>query len=126
MKALESLPPFIPDNEETDSRIEVSENHWAVGWVSWIAIHETDTAALKAADEMAASLENYPVLDECDLSELESEEALETWQNCYREKERLAYVRKYRSQFEFHDFADLLGCIRGKWFRGYDSELLAR
>jgi hypothetical protein len=30
------------------------------------------------------------------------------------------------TSFDFRDFADLLGCIRGKWFGGHDSELLAR
>jgi hypothetical protein len=36
---------------ETDTVIVVSENHWACGWVEWIAIHESDEAALRLADQ---------------------------------------------------------------------------
>lgn len=30
----------------------------------------------------------------------------------------------HREQFEFYTFAELLGCVRGKFFAGYASELL--
>lgn len=39
-------------------------------------------------------------------------------------RERVEYIRKHRSQFEFRDFADMLGCVRGKYFAGYASELI--
>ena len=42
----------------------------------------------------------------------------------YDDASRLEYVRKYRDQFEFNDYADLIGCIRGRYFAGYASELL--
>lgn len=119
MKRLESLPAF-----DGESRLEVRESHWAVGWVEWIAIHADDTEALKAADEMAASLENYPILDEEDFSSLEQENAEQVWRDCYSEKERVAYIRRHRSQFEPQSFADLLACARGKYFLGYASELI--
>ena len=48
----------------------------------------------------------------------------ETWKNCYDEKERIAYIRKFHYQFDFRDFADLLACVRGKYFAGYASELI--
>ncbi len=129
MKRLEALPPFTPPDsegaeEEISSRFAVREFHWACGWVEWIAIHETDCAALEAADKMADALEDYPILDEQDLSGLEEEEAAQVWKDCYSLKSRLDYVRKHRSQFDFQSLADLIGCVRGKYFAGYASELL--
>lgn len=109
---------------ESDSVIVVRESHWAVGWIEWIAIHESDHAALQVADETMGRLEDYPVLDEDDWSEREQEDANETWRNCYGPFERIAYIREHRSQFEFHDFADMLACIRGEYFAGYASELI--
>lgn len=102
----------------------VRENHWAVGWVEWIGIHESATDALAKAAEVADKLDSYPVVDEELLSEYETEEANETWRNCYDVKERVAYIRNHRSQFEFHDFKDMLGCVRGEYFAGYASELI--
>ena len=100
------------------------ESHWACGWVEWIAILADDEAALRAADEMAASLETYPVLDESDFSNLEEENAAKVWRDCYSDRERVAYMRGHRRQFEAQSFADLLACARGKYFLGYASDLL--
>lgn len=98
--------------------------HWACGWFEVILVNP-DSMARITANVLEERLEDYPVLDEDDLSEREQTAANETWQ-CYSAKERLEYVRTYRSQFEFRSFRDLLGCIRGKFFAGYASELLAR
>jgi hypothetical protein len=103
----------------------VRENHWAVGWVEWIAIHESATEALEIADKIKGELVDYPVVDETLWSEYEDEEAQTVWRDCFRVKERVAYVREHRSQFEFQDFADMLGCVRGKYFAGYASELIS-
>lgn len=102
----------------------VRESHWAVGWVEWIAIHESATDHLACASELCARLENYPVLDESLFSQYENDEANEVWRNCYRVKDRIEYIRKHASQFDFRDFADLIGCVRGNYFAGYASELL--
>ena len=109
---------------ESDTIIVVRESHWAVGWVEWIAIHESDAKALAIADDIAERLADYPVINEDHFSEVEQEDASETWRNCYSDRERLAYVRDHRDQFEFHDFKDLLSCVRGEYFAGYASELL--
>jgi hypothetical protein len=111
------------DSDETV--VVVSENHWAVGWVEWIAIHQDNEAALKIADELRERYENYPVLDENDFSEREQDEAQQIWNNCYNDQERLEYIRKYRQQFEFADYADMISCVRGKHFCGYASELIS-
>lgn len=66
---------------ESETVIVVRERHWAVGWVEWIAIHESDEDALQNADEMACSIESYPVLDESHFSELEWAEAESFWES---------------------------------------------
>lgn len=110
---------------ESDTVTVVHEGHWAVGWVEWIAIDQEDDKALAIADQIMAGLEDYPVVDESDWSEREQEDANETWQHCYSPIERLAYMRRNRDQFEFHDYGDLMGCVRGKYFAGYASDLLS-
>lgn len=97
--------------------------HWGPGWFE-IIIVKPDTKEAKTAEEIEEKLANYPVLDESHYSRLESEEADEVWKNCYREKDRIEYIRKHRSQFDFRDFADMMGCIRGRYFAGYASELI--
>lgn len=124
----EQTHPTKTDSEDADCALSlvrvVRENHWAVGWVEWIAIHQTATEALQKADDIKGKLEDYPVVDEDLFSLYESEEADEVWLNCYRPAERVKWIREHRSQFEFHDFADMIGCIRGHYFSGYASELL--
>jgi hypothetical protein len=110
------------DSDETV--IVVRESHWAVGWVEWIAIQQDNGAALKIADDIKEALQDYPIIDENHFSDTEQDDANETWRNCYNWQERIAYVRKHKSQFEFRDLADMLGCIRGDYFAGYASELL--
>jgi len=109
---------------ESDTVEVVRASHWAVGWVEWIAIHQDDSRALAIADKIAARLEDYPVIDEDDWGELEQEDANETWRNCYSPGERLAYIRKFRYQFDWRDWRDLRACVRGDYFAGYASELL--
>jgi hypothetical protein len=111
---------------EVEGKVEVvREGHWACGWIEWIAVHESCVDALKCADEIAGALSDYPVVDESDFSELETEEANEVWERCYRDSSRVNYIREHRSQFDFSSLADLLACARGKYFCGYASELLA-
>jgi hypothetical protein len=110
--------------------IEQHHGHWAVGWVDGYAIKcftnkGEVTKAFKAWCDLAAALESYPVLDEEDFSRREQEEADEVWRDCYNDRERLNYIRKNRSQFDFGSMAELMECVRGKCFRGYASELIA-
>lgn len=98
-------------------------SHWACGYWEAMAVRDGSPQADKAR-EMFESLQGYPVLDDSDFSDLEMAEADRVWSDCYRVNERLKYVRKNRSQFEFANLADMMGCIRGKYFCGYASELL--
>ncbi len=109
---------------ESDTVIIIRESHWAVGWVEWIAIHESDHAALAIADDLLGCIKEYPILDESDFNYRETEAANDIWASCYSTEERIEYIRKYRDQFNFRNFADMLSCVRGKYFAGYASELL--
>lgn len=108
---------------ESETVIVVRESHWACGWVEWIAIHATDYAALRKGDELQESYEAYPSLDEDHWSEIEREDADSLWK-CYSVKERVDFIRKHDDEFEFHDFADMIRCVRGEYYAGYASSLL--
>ncbi len=97
--------------------------HWACGWLE-IIIVRPGTAAETEANSIEDAMANYPILDEQDYSERENDAANMYW-SAMRTDERVQYIRDHRSQFEFHDFADMLGCARGKYFSGYPSELLS-
>lgn len=64
---------------ESETVLVVREGHWAVGWVEWIAIHETDADALRIARGLVERCADYPVLDEDHFSELEWSEATDYW-----------------------------------------------
>lgn len=107
--------------EGDDVRVE-RYGHWGVGWIEEVYVRP-GTGAARVAGEIEAVLENYPVLDDEDFSRRESEAADEAWRECYNDTQRLAYIREHSSEFEFHDYLDLIGCVRGRWFRGYASEM---
>lgn len=57
----------------------VRETHDLVGWVEWVAIHESNTSALELADKLLGDLESYPVLSDEDWSNLETEQIENYW-----------------------------------------------
>lgn len=64
---------------ETATVRVIRESHWAVGWVEWIAIHQSDEPSLRTADELVKGYEQYPVVNEDHWSMLEFTEAQEYW-----------------------------------------------
>ena len=66
---------------ESETVLVIREGHWACGWVEWIAIHESDEKALREADELAAALTDYPIVNESHFSELEWTEANDYWES---------------------------------------------
>ena len=108
---------------ESDNVEILRYGHWACGWVEYLNV-KRGTPEHEVAMQICDSLESYPVLDEFDLSERESETANEIWKNCYNEIERIQYIREHRKEFEFYDYSDLISCVRGKHFPGYASELV--
>jgi len=90
----------------------VRENHWAVGWVEWIAIYHLDSKALQVADEAMARLEDYPLLDDEDHSEREYDECERVWSDCFNEGERIRYLRKRHCT---SGFRELRAAVQGDW-----------
>lgn len=97
--------------------------HWACGWFS-ICLVEPSSKAAEAAAAIEGQLADYPILDEDDYSQEEHEEADAVWKDCYSWRERVAYIREHRGQFEFRDWPDLMHCVRGDYFIGYACDLL--
>ncbi len=132
----EALRRFLASDPSLNDDYRLTESsHWAVGHVthlSFRAYYETEKGKVptRIARILAAWFEylekQHPVADEDLQSEMEDEEAQQVWTNCYSNEERLEYIRKHRSQFEFHNFSDLMGCVRGKYFAGWASELIYR
>jgi hypothetical protein len=97
--------------------------HWANGWFEIILVRP-ETKEAESAEQWECALSDYPVACDSDFSELEQEDADETWANCYSPAQRIEYIRDHREEFEFRGFADMLACVRGRFFGGYASSLL--
>lgn len=119
-----TLSDEAQDKGESDHEVH-RFGHWGPGWYELIIVRPGSKTA-KEAEGIEAALTDYPILDDSDLSEREMNAANEVWEHCYSQKQRIEYMRDYSEQFEFHSFADMLGCARGKYFAGYASELLSR
>lgn len=123
-RALRTLPA-VKNWTGDEAPVQIERfSHWAVGWCDYLLVNPDCAAAVELGNKIEEDLENYPVFDEDHWSDLEMEEANDVWRDCYSVKERVAYVRKRRRQFEFHDFAEMIAVIRGQYFIGYASELL--
>lgn len=108
---------------ESDTVRVVHERHWLVGWVEWIAIHESDTKSQAIALELRNRHEAYPVLDEDDFSQREHEEASRIWRECYDDAERIQFMRDHLIDHHFESFTELRQHVRGEFFAGYASDL---
>lgn len=75
----EDLCARFPDSFEV-----VHTSHWLVGWYDHLAVRLSDHAAVDACIAWAEKLENYPVADEDDWSQRESEQAQEAYDNWAR------------------------------------------
>ena len=72
----------LGDESET---VEVHRfRHWACGWLEIIIVDPSNSKAMSLAYDMASSLEDYPILNEEKLSEVEYDEAMESWDNWAR------------------------------------------
>ena len=89
MKAIKTIEAKYPDwkacpdvDNEPDMIVNPYESHWAVGHVEWIGIHRNAPAELiEACEDMLERIEDYPLLDESDHSDLEYSEANEYWEH---------------------------------------------
>lgn len=109
---------------ESETVLVVRERHWLVGWVEWIAIHESDTKAISIAEELCQRRRDYPALDEDDWSAREYEAAQQIWQDCYNDADRIAFMRDHQIDHQFASFGELRSHVRGEFFAGYATDLL--
>lgn len=98
-----------------------SFGHWACGWFE-IVLVKPDTKAHLVAQECAAALENYPVLDDQKFSEYEDEECHESWNNWQRRDITNELTKKFelsdRAENLLIDFDDeLLDVLMTSFFR---------
>lgn len=109
--ALAQWHPAHEDEHEDEWQdvIEVTESHWAVGWVSWIAIHPTNLVAIELAEDIQERLKDYPVLDEDAYSELRWDEANEYAETEWQYMTALKRLETLRRLGE--DIPSLLQCI---------------
>lgn len=115
--------PRRVESEDDSDDYEVHRfGHWGPGWFEIILVRPESKCAQVAA-EFACALSDYPIADEEHHSQAEHEEANELWKGLST-KERLDYIHKHRSQFEFRDLSEVAACVRGKYFCGYASELI--
>jgi hypothetical protein len=105
---------------ESDTVHIVHESHWAVGWVEWIAIHESDSQALEKANEIMRRLDGYPVVNEDHWSELEWNEACEYWERLsvrdraeYCQRAGLSIFAARRDYMPSDDSGMLMELLRG-------------
>jgi hypothetical protein len=69
-----SIKEFLEKNKI--NFIEVSFNHWAVGWIEYLMVQEDNIKDIEFInDEILDKLEDYPVFDEDDFYTREFEEA---------------------------------------------------
>jgi len=88
--------------------IEVSFNHWAVGWIETLMIQEDDIQGIEFInDNILDRLEDYPIFDEEDFYKREYEEATEIKEDMIKDmrnkfqnsnmtyEEKKAYAKRY-------------------------------
>jgi len=92
----DAMLKILGESEKETVQI-VCESHWLVGWVEWIAIHESDENSLALARETCKKLNDYPVLDEEDFSAREWEKSANYWDSLSpREKVQMAMDERKR------------------------------
>ncbi|MCP3460620.1 hypothetical protein [Bradyrhizobium sp. CCGUVB23] len=68
---------------------------------------------------------DYPLANNCGRSkEDEQEQAKNIWADCFAPQDRIKYIRKNRSQFEFRDYNQMMDVVRGRCFTGCALELV--
>lgn len=108
---------------ESETVIVCRYGHWAVGWIEEVYV-KPGSPAEAIAREIEEAIADYPVLNEDHHSELEHDEAMEVWSNCFDTKDRIEYMRNRTDQFDFLSLGDMLRTARGQYFGGYASELV--
>jgi len=99
-------------------------NTMQLGFLNLLCVRE-NSEKMKIAKEILTILDSeWPYLDDDLYSEREDELAQFLWQQAYNYKERIDYIRKHRSEFEFANLSDLISQVRGVYFGGNSFELV--
>lgn len=98
---------------ESDDVVIHRFGHWACGWWEALCV-QAGTESEKQGERIVEKIKGYPVLDEDDFSERETNEANRVWRDCYNPKQRVEYIRD-NGGADFRSFADLRSCIRGEY-----------
>lgn len=85
---------------ESETVLIIRESHWAVGWVEWIALHQSDATALRAADETMAAFADYSVIDEELYSEIEWNRAADYWESL-SPRDKVQFAIDERSRYHW-------------------------
>lgn len=96
-----SLPAFDPhaDPDTVNAPIVVTRASCSmVGWIDTLRISvDADPTVLAALDDMIGTLDDYPILDDDDHSDLEYSEACDYWARC-SVRERVEYLQEARER----------------------------
>lgn len=93
LKALGGEDGYLQGEEYIETvRIQRSR-HFLVGWLDIILVHESAVDKLDIAEELLASIAEYPALDDEDLSSREWEYAQEVWE-CIRLSEKIEHCQR--------------------------------
>lgn len=111
-RALEAIDAKRSDDQESMVAIERA-SYWAVGWIDYLVVQPL-TPVHECAERLLERLASYPVLDDDDFSQEETDEDNEVWRSCFRPSERIAWIRRNGS-CEFHAWHDMLACVRGQY-----------
>lgn len=97
--------------------------HWAVGWIEEIYVRP-GSPQHQIAEEIEESLESYPVLDDEDLAERETELADQIWGEMSAQ-ERLDHFRENRQDWSVSGVGALVvSVVRGDYYAGCPSSLI--
>lgn len=69
----------IGESKYTNAVIVARASHWLCGWVEVLLVHRGASKKIAIADQIAAALQNYPVVDENLYSQYENEEKESIW-----------------------------------------------
>lgn len=109
-----ALAPFIDadcDGDDLDAYRE-SHSHWAVGHVDGYAIRVyragAITDAFRAYHELTLALDDYPVLSDETLSQIECEDESDAWRSWMRGDVLRELEREYGEEGEYREAFELL------------------
>ena len=91
-----ALSPFV----ETGDVIAEHHSHWAVGWVDGYAIRVFAdgeiTGAFRAYFDLLCRIDDYPILNESRLSDMEVEESATAWNDWAERDFRKAFEKRFK------------------------------